>query len=371
MRRLLAMGFLLSLVFGFAPAGAQDREIGDTRVFTMIGQPGMPEGLAVRDGIVYVSTHASIRSNAGDNTPSKIFKFDLSGAPVGEIVAAGQDLTKTHGLLAMAFDAAGRLYVADRNPARVARVDLTTGTWETYGTIPDLAACRPVIGPKTGCAPVTVDEPAFPDYIAFDAAGNMYVTDLQAATIFRIPPGGGAAQIWFQDARLDGIFGPNGIAVDPTGTKLYFAMTGSQQPASLAQGIIYTLPISESPGAGDMETVFVYTDPAAGPDGIRFGASGRLYVALAGSNQLSILDGSTEVARFPDAVSNATCGLPLVYAPPQTCVPYDLPASIGFDGKGSVLLTNQSFFAANPDHWAVLDVWVNDTALALIEPAIP
>jgi len=66
-----------------------------------------------------------------------------------------------------------------------------------------------------------------------------------------------------------------------------------------------------------------------------------------------------EAARFPETpVDNA-----------QQEIPYDLPASIGFDdATRSILVTNQSFFAADATHWAVLRAFVDDTALPLIEP---
>jgi DNA-binding beta-propeller fold protein YncE len=139
-------------------------------------------------------------------------------------------------------------------------------------------------------------------------------------------------------------------------------MTGSIQPTSPGQGIIYSLPLGpQRPSAEDLETVFTYLEPAAGPDGIAFGVSGKLYVALAGSNQVSILDpDGTEAARFPSAVDNAL-----------SPAPYDLPASVAFDGKGSLLVTNQSYFVANADNWVVLDVWVDDVELPLIRPSLP
>jgi len=87
--------------------------------------------------------------------------------------------------------------------------------------------------------------------------------------------------------------------------------------------------------------------------GILFGHSGRLYVTLAGSNQIAILDpGGTELARFPTAEENA----------PQE-IPWDTPASLFFDGRGSLLVTNQSYVNGIPQHWAVLETWVDDTPL--------
>lgn len=361
MRRAVAAAAVVfvGVAAGYSEASSK-RPIGDTRVFTPVPEPGAPEGIVVRDGIVYVGTHVSIQGNSGEG-PSKIFMYDVdSGKPRGEITVKGQHLDETHGILGMAFDGDGRLYVLDRNPARVLRFELGGGRpkQSTYGTFPDLAPCRSNPEP---CSPTTLDQAPFPDYPAFDADGNLYVTDLEQATIFVVPPGGGKAKVWFADERLDSIFGPNGIAVGPAGQKLFFAMTGSIQPTSPTQGIIYALPITKRPKADDLEEVFSYLEPAVGPDGIAFGKSGKLYVALAGSNQVSILTPKAqETHRFPSVVENQ-----------EQEVPYDLPASVAFDGDGSLLVTNQSFFANNSDHWVVFDAFVDDVALPLIEPDLP
>ncbi len=341
------------------PAAApNDRLIGDTEVFAQIPEPGSPEGVAVRDGVVYVGTHTSVLGNEGAG-PSKIFIYDLvSRQRTGEIVVEGQDLTVTHGILAMTFGPDGRLYVIDANPGRLLAFDLSRSppAQSTYASIPDLKPCASNPVP---CSPTLMDQPTFANYVAFDPAGNAYVTDIQAATLFRVRPGQPAqaeAEVWYQDARFDSLFGLNGIALDPTETKLYFALTSSQAPATPAQGIIYTLPLKEQPTAADLEVFFTYPEPVTGPDGIAFGQSGRLYVALAGSNQISILDpDGSEVLRFPSPIDNQS-----------QPAPYDAPASIAFDGRGSLLVTNHSFFADNPDHWVVFDVWVGDTALSQI-----
>jgi DNA-binding beta-propeller fold protein YncE len=53
-------------------------------------------------------------------------------------------------------------------------------------------------------APFVPLGPSLLNDLAFDDAGNLYVTDSFAATIYRIPPGGGAPSVWFHDARLAG-----------------------------------------------------------------------------------------------------------------------------------------------------------------------
>ncbi len=360
-RWVLVLATALLLVPTGLSAGPE-RPVGDTKIWVRIPDPpGNPEGIAVERGMVFVGTHTALAGDDGDG-PSEIHRFHLrtrnkAGPP---IKISGQVMGDTHGILGMAFDALGRLYVLDRSPPRLLRLTgVFTGRLrqETYATFPDLAPCRSSPPP---CSPTAIDSVPFPDYLAFDKSGNVYVTDLEQGVIFVVPRGGGKARIWFADERLDSVFGPNGIAVDRFGTKLYLAMTTSLQPGDATRGVIFTLPVVKQPKRDDLKVFFVYPEPATGPDGMAFGKSGRLYVALAGSNQLSILTPEgAESARFPSAADNQL----------QT-PPYDLPASISFDGRGSLLLTNQSFFADNADNMVVFDVWTGDVALPLVRPTV-
>jgi sugar lactone lactonase YvrE len=332
------------------PAGAA-RSLGDTRVFARVPAPGQPEGLAVRDGVVYVGTHTSMRGNGGSE-PSRIFRYDLhTGRPVDEVRIEGQNLAGDHGLTGMAFGPDGRLYVADRNPPRLLALDFTVSPpiQTTYATFPNLPRCSSAPPP---CAPSSNPGEALPDGLVFDATGRLYVTDVQKATIFRLPPGGGRVEIWFQDPRLDGLFGVNGIEIHPGGQRLVMALTISNQPDTAGLGSIYSLPMAERPEPADLTLVHRYSEPFAAPDGITFGRSGRLYVALAGTNQMSILDpGGTEVGRFPTAADNA-----------RQEIPFDNPASPVLDGRGSLLVTNQSYVNGLQQNWGVLESWVDDTA---------
>jgi sugar lactone lactonase YvrE len=362
MRRatIAVLTFLVLFSVGAGGVTHVPRPVGDTKVWVKVPDPpGNPEGITVRRNVVFVGTHAPVSGDA-DEGPSKIFRYKLrtgkKAAP--PIKIRGQNSDDTHGILWMASDKAGRLYVLDRDPPRLLRLTKAFSRrprQRTYATFPDLAPCHSSDHP---CSQTNIDLAPFPDYIAFDRSGNGYVTDLEQGTIFRVPPGGGKAKVWFTDPRLDSVFGPNGIAIDPTGKKLYFAMTGSVQPTSPTQGVIYTLPLKKKPQPNDLKDFFVYPEPASGPDGIAFGRSGKLYVVLAGANQISILNrDGTEELRFPSAPENQ-----------QQEVPYDSPASIAFNRRGSLLVTNQSFFADDSDHMVVFDAWVDDIELPVIEP---
>jgi hypothetical protein len=109
----------------------------------------------------------------------------------------------------------------------------------------------------------------------------------------------------------------------------------------LANGRIYRLPLS---GEGPLKLVWEGR-PMDVPDGIALAKSGNIWVALAGPDQMLVVDPSgKEIARFPSMTENS-----------QQEVPFDKPASVAFLGT-SALVTNQSLFNRDATHWAILAV---------------
>ncbi len=97
-------------------------------------------------------------------------------------------------------------------------------------------------------------------------------------------------------------------------------------------------------------------------DGIAFGKTGKLYVALAGTSQISVLRANgTEEARYSGPAANPA-GLP-------NPMPWANPANIAFDKKtGSILVTNHaSLVPFDPNLFCVFRVYVNDKGSPLPE----
>ena len=339
-----------------APALGQERPFGDTQVFARVGEPGQPEGIAVDSrGRVYVSTNNRGKGGPG---PSKIFRYSPAGRLEREYVAEGQNLAGDHGLLGIALDAADRLYVMDYDPARVLRIDPETGAQETYATLPNLPACGPDGELDGTCEPGAQDTTPWANWPVFDAAGNLYVTDLHQATIWRIAPGGGQAAVWHQSADYQSVFSLNGIQFDRRDGSLVYVLTGAFQADAPARGVIYRLAVNPDGTPGERSVVF-RTLPGEGPDGLALGESGRIYAALVTSSHVLVLEpDGTEVARVPDPVSNRS-----------QQVPFDAPASVAFRGT-SILVTNHSYFTGNPESWAVLDMAVGELGMALHYPRL-
>jgi sugar lactone lactonase YvrE len=111
-------------------------------------------------------------------------------------------------------------------------------------------------------------------------------------------------------------------------------------------GKLYAVRIRPDHKPGELERVWE-SQPVDGPDGFWIARSGRIYAALAGSNQIAVIsrDG-TDLGRFPSAPQTGANG---------SDVPFDTPSSVMFKGS-RLIVANQSFFTGDPANQAILDV---------------
>ena len=175
--------------------------------------------------------------------------------------------------------------------------------------------------------------------------------ELDRATIWRVPPGGGAPTPWFTSPIIDGPFGPNGIRVDAKSQMIYFI----QSLNGTGAGFVYTLPIKDNPVPADLQLFHTF-EAGAIPDGIAFGKSGKLYVALAGASKIAVLSAEgAEIARYSGPAQGT-----------NSATPWANPANIAFNnGEGTLLVTNHASLTGLPDPSAlfiIFDVFVDDKA---------
>jgi streptogramin lyase len=343
-------------------AAAATRPLYDVRVFAHVPSPGSPEPVVVApDHTVYVGTNQFGKgSDADASAPSRVFKFSPAGKLLRSYVLQGQRVDQDHGIQGLAQDGDGLLYVLDRSAdPRVVRLDPVTGAQHRYASFRDVPTCSDA-GRETNCSDTVVDNPAGPDYGTFAPDGSLYVTDIDQALIWRVKRGGGRAEVWFTDPRLESVYGPNGIQVLGDGRTLLFVNTASNPMAgNPTTGRLYKLPIRPDGRPGTL-TQFWESRPVDGPDGFAVGRSGRIYLALAAAAQMVVISPTgAELARVPATPAENQA----------MDVPFDGPASAAFLGK-RVLVTNQGFPEAGPDHWAVLDMFVGETGLPLYRPFV-
>ena len=343
-----------ALALALVPAGASEPvPDGTTSVFASVPAPGHADtSLIAPDGTVLVSTN---RGATGSTGPSVVLRYARDGHLLRRYAVTGQDVAGDHGLMGMALDAAGRLYVADYSPPRVLRLDLVTGRQSTYATIPDLPRCATAApgcdnglpgGPRDNAQP-------WPDGLAFLPDGRLLVSDLGQGTVFTVASGGGAGTVWLQGPELTSTFGPNNLVLDRKGG-LLLDVTASTVPATAGRGVLYRLPLVGG-RPGPLTQVYA-TRPGEGPDGFALGTSGRVYLCTLVTDTLIVVgpDGQESV-RYQRT--------------PTDAVPFDSPSSATFDGT-SLLVTNLTYFTGRTSNDLVLRVAINDRGVAAYRPAV-
>ena len=242
--------------------------------------------------------------------------------PVGEIRAfsrGGEQAVIAHlpvlgfGPLGLALDTAGHPYVA------VASFDPSTEG--VYRIHPDGSSSR-IAG--TGAI-------AFPNGIAFDKQGNLFVTDSIAGAVWRIAPGG-SAEIWAQSPLLQGNgaaglgfpIGANGIAVWHRQV-----IVANTEGASLVR-----IPVNPDGGSGPA-AVIAQGPNLFGADGIALSVHGNIYVAV--NSQSTLLrvapNGSvTTLATAADGLEN----------------PASLAFGTGRAQRKTLFMTNFAVFSSSP-----------------------
>lgn len=344
------------------PAGAQapmSRTKWDTRVLAPIPSPGFGAlSLVAADRRIYVG---SFENPAGDSLPSKVFRYGPDGSLETSFTPGSQDLTAPHGIQVAAQDAAGSLYLLQQSPPRMLRFNPNTGSWAYYASFAQVPTCSSVAA-GTECKQAIADNASEPDYAAWGPDGSLYVTDYQQALIWRVPPGGGVAHVWFTDPRLDGVqFDAAGIVLGADHRTLLFD-TAASAPSTgpdFTSGKLYALPIQADGKPGPLRQLWV-SGPREAPDGFALAQSGNVYMALVGPgvNQLvEISPQGQELGRYPpDPATNN-----------GFAVPYDEPSSVEFDGE-RLIVTNLSYFAGNSSHQVLFDVWAGEPGMPVYHP---
>lgn len=324
----------------------------DTRLLARVPAPGYPASAYPHpNGRVYVGTYTNPR---GDSLRSRVFEYDPDNRRLlRSWVVPNQNLEGDHGVQAATSDAGGRLVLLDRNPARALLLNTRTGDFSPYSQFADLKPCSGA--PNGSCSPTTQDLAPMPNYAAWGPSGELYVTDFQQGVVWRVPAGGGVAQVWLADRRLDGqMFGTTGIALEANLRSLLVAQgsSGGGGALTLTTGKLYRVPIGAEGRPGGMTQLWE-SGPTELPDGFGIARSGRVYIALLNANQIGVIgpDGR-EVERFPSSPDGSN----------GSEAPFDSPSSAKFLGT-RLMVPNQSFLAGDQANQTVLDVETREPGL--------
>lgn len=312
-------GAVLGLTMASAPAQAAG-----PKVFVNLdpAQGQLPESITSDHfGNIYLSMGTTV----GKITPSgQLSTFSDIPVPAGSFTTG------------LKFGPDGHLYVGtagfapDPAVAFVWRID-ATGHAEEYAEL---------------------DPHGFPNDLAFDDCGNLYVTDPFLGLIWKIDDQG-VPDVWLADPLLEanyaspylGVapFGADGIAFDLLGRNLYIG--------NLDYGRIVKVGLDWWGEPDDVSVYYENISTIGGADGIAFDALGRLYVAVHGQDRIVRID------PFPRKATTVAQGAPL-----------QQPSSLVF---GETLLSKHTLYISNFSILAALGVKPGPPKPALLKLQVP
>jgi len=190
-------------------------------------------------------------------------------------LAVGASLANPQGL---AFDSAGNLYIADPNNWDVRKVDKN-------GIITTVVGGNG-FGSSGDGGPATKAQIAGPNGIAFDKSGNLYIVDDNSQNVRKVSASSGIISTVAGTGGI-GLTGdggpatqasfnyPQGIAIDSSGN-LYVADAGNARIRKFSVGGIITSVAGGGSSLGDNGPA---TQAQLNPRGVAVDASGNLYIA--------------------------------------------------------------------------------------------
>ncbi|KAA0255790.1 MAG: hypothetical protein EDX89_03485 [Acidobacteria bacterium] len=236
--------------------------------------------------------------------------------------------------IGLAFDAEGNLFVAEEEGARVRRVARATGTITTV-------AGTGTQGYEGDGGPATQAQLQWPNALAVDGGGNLFVADFGNGRVRRvdratgvittIAGSGGSGYGGDGGPAVLALVNPVGLAFDREGA-LHIGDWENHRVRKIdAEGVITTV-------AGN--GLFGYTGdgrPATAgglrePYRMRFDPSGNLYLADAGNGRIRKVDGATRVITTVAGGANGSDGGPALGAR------LEFPVDVAFDAGGNAYI---------------------------------
>ncbi len=242
--------------------------------------------------------------------------------------------------LSVAVDAAGNVYVADSDNCRVRRVDAS-------GNVTTLAGNgTPGYVDGTG-GPTGTAEFTYPVGVAVDAAGSVYVADRQEARIRKVDTSGNVTTLAGNGTQgyADGTGGPTGtaefdaptgLAVDAFGD-VYVADYGNNRIRVVdASGNVTTLAGNGTQGRANGTGGPAGTAEFDGPAGVALDATGNVYVADSENALIRMVDTGGSVTTLAGTTPGFLDGT----AGPTGTAQFDLPTGVAVDASGNVYVAD-------------------------------
>jgi len=295
-----------------------------------------PTGLVFNSGSLYIADQDNqrVRQIGAGGTISTVAGDGMPSFAGDGLQAVNASLYSPDGL---AFDASGKLYIADSTNDRVRLVNPT-------GIISTFAGDGTATGFGGEGDPATLTPLNQPRCVVADTAGNVYISDTGHNRIIQVDASGNihtvagtgtAGAAGGGGTALGELYGPTGLALDSAGD-LYIADTQNQRIQELtAGGTISTI-------AGTGTAGFTGDGGAAAvaelnyPSAVAIDASGNLYIADTGNNRVRMVTAGGMIATIAGtgiAAYNGDTGAALDMAL------YN-PGGLALDGLGDLFVAD-------------------------------
>ena len=286
---------------------------------------------------------------AATDAAGNVFLADTSNDAIRRITPAGITTTVTTeagdvahlaGPEGIAVDGAGNLYVASTSNQYIAKIT-------PNGVVSVLAGESNSFGSADG--PGSTARFFYPHGLALDAGGNLYVADSSNGTIRRIAPDGTVstfAGTAGSSGSADGIgaaarfYYPQALALDASGN-LYVADTYNHTIRKITPGRVVTTLAGTAGSAGSADGQGAAARFAS-PQGVAVDARGNVFVADFGN--------STVRRITPDGMVSTVGGMALSMGGvegPGTTARFGNPSGLAFDASGNLFVVNNAFHSVS------------------------
>jgi sugar lactone lactonase YvrE len=248
----------------------------------------------------------SVRLNRISTVAGNCIRIDWGCYNGDNIPATSAELYYPHGV---ALDSAGDIYIADQANERIRKVDASTGLISTV-------AGNGTQGYNGDNIPATSAELYTPFGVALDSAGNLYIADDSNCRIRKVDAstglistvaGNGTAGYNGDNipATSAELYYPNGVALDSAGN-LYIADSDNRiREVNASTGLISTVAGNGTQGYNG-DNIPATSAELNDPSGVALDSAGNLYIADYDNHRIRKVDASTGL--ISTVAGNGTAG---------------------------------------------------------------
>ena len=300
---------------------------------------GSPTGVAVdAAGNLYIAdlNNQRIRKVDAGGTITTVAGNGTGGFSGDNGSATAASLRSPAGV---AVDAAGNLYIADQGNQRIRKVD-------AGGTISTVAG-NGTAGYSGDNGPATAASLSSPYSVAVDAAGNLYIADLNNQRIRKVDAGGTISTVAGNGTRgfagdngaatAASLANPYGVAVDAAGN-LYIADTLNLRMRKVDAGGTITTVAGNGTGGFSGDNGAATVARLGSPTGVAVDAAGNLYIALQSYQRIRKVDAGGTITTV---AGNGTAGFSGDNGA-ATAASLSGPAGVAVDAAGNLYIADRT-----------------------------